>query len=384
VTSWSLPLHRGLLCHELAIRCDELEAKLAPVDLAALAGGIELPADAWGLALPAEANASYRAAFTALAQGLRVERTTVTGSAGGAELAAGTFIVRGAFDALSELAASPGAVALAADPGLATTAVTPRRIGLIETYFHDMDAGWTRYLLDSFRVPFTVLRAGQLESAELAKNFDVLVFPDVSIDLLTKSRGKKDGERYFRPTDYPPEFAKRISDDGLAALRAFLAGGGIVVSWGGSTELFLEGLGEDEDGDQAPPLPARDIAEELAEDGLDVPGSLLKVRLIADHPLTWGLPAEVGVFSEGHPVFATSIPRADADRRVIASHPEREILLSGYVEGEEILAGRPVMVWLRSGTAQLVLFGFNPGFRASTPGTYKLLFNSLLLPEARP
>jgi hypothetical protein len=69
---------------------------------------------------------------------------------------------------------------------------------------------------------------------------------------------------------------------------------------------------------------------------------------------------------------------------VIATYPEGDILLSGYIEGEEQLAGKPAMVWLRSGRGQLVLFGFNPHYRASMAATYKLLFNALLLPEPAP
>jgi hypothetical protein len=266
---------------------------------------------------------------------------------------------------------------------VATAVLSPRRVGLVETFFHDMDAGWTRYLLDRFAVSYRVLRPGDFESTDLAASFDVLLFPDVGVDVLTKGKRKTDDDDY-RPTEYPPEYAKPISEKGLAALRAFLAGGGVVVAWQASTELFLKELGGKEDSEELPPLPARDIADELEERGLDVPGSLLRAKLLADHPLTWGMPAEVGVFSVGRPVFATSIPRADADRRVIATHPEEDILLSGYIEGEEELAGKPVMVWLRNGRGQLVLFGFNPHFRASMDATYKLLLNALLLPELAP
>jgi hypothetical protein len=70
-----------------------------------------------------------------------------------------------------------------------------------------------------------------------------------------------------------------------------------------------------------------------------------------------------------------------ADRRVIGAFPEDDIVLSGYAEEAELLAGQPAMVWVRAGEGQMVLFGFQPQFRFSTPTTFKLLFNSILLPE---
>ena len=67
------------------------------------------------------------------------------------------------------------------------------------------------------------------------------------------------------------------------------------------------------------------------------------------------------------------------DRRVIGKHPEDDILQSGYCEKVELLSNRSNIIWLKKGKGQLVLFGFSPHFRGSTDGTFKLIFNSILL-----
>jgi hypothetical protein len=84
-------------------------------------------------------------------------------------------------------------------------------------------------------------------------------------------------------------------------------------------------------------------------------------------------------FFLGNAVLNTSQPIFDMDRRVFGIFPEKNILLSGYIEKEEKLANRPAIVWVKKGKGQLVLFAFDPIFRASVPVTYKLLFNALLM-----
>ena len=153
------------------------------------------------------------------------------------------------------------------------------------------------------------------------------------------------------------------------------------MSWGRSTALFTEGLPTPtNNGDEGETieLPVRDISDNLND--VLVPGAFLAVDFIPDHPLTWGMPEKAGAFSRGTPVFSTSIPVLDTDRRVIAIHPERKLLLSGYIEGEKELHNRPILVWVKAGKGQLVLFGIRPQFRGGTPSTFKLVFNSLLLP----
>jgi hypothetical protein len=277
-------------------------------------------------------------------------------------------------------AASVPPLVLTAAPDVVTRAVHAPRIALVETWTHDMSAGWTRYLLDTYGVSYTVVHPADIASRDLAKSFDVIVFPGAGQDLLVKGERKR-GDRYF-PSDLPPEFRKGMGDKGLVNLGSFVEGGGIVVAWGDSANLFTDGLKVKGEGStpDTERLPIGDATEAAEKAGLYVPGSLLDVRVVAEHPLTWGLPEHLGVFSRGKPVLKTSIPVLDADRRVVLVYPETHVLLSGYIEGEGAIENTPAMVWVRKGKGQLALAAFAPQFRASTPGAYPLLFNALLLP----
>jgi len=129
-------------------------------------------------------------------------------------------------------------------------------------------------------------------------------------------------------------------------------------------------------------LPFSDISQDLMKKGLYCPGSLVKMKITKDHPVTLGMEEEIGIFFRGQPVFSTSIPDLDMDRRVLGVIPEKDILVSGYVEKEQLLGNKPVMIWMRKGKGQFIFFGFDPQFRASTHVSYKLLFNSILLKQS--
>jgi len=335
-----------------------------------------------GLGFPAQANDSHRAAWAALGRGLEVSRLRAGITVEGRALPAGSFLVRGPADALAALAAlaAEPPVALARAPEAAAARLKAPRIAVVESWFEHAEAGWTRWLLDDYRVPFTVLRPGDLAGADLSK-LDVLVFPSEQKEVLTKGLYKEDGE--LKVADWPASYRKGLGQKGLEKLVAFIERGGTVVAWGGAvglfaTELKVKRAGAEEE--ETVQLPVRDVSEDRQKKkGLYVPGAWLALKVRTDHPLTWGLPAEAGALSYGH-ALETTPPRPDTDRRVLARYPPRQLLVSGYLEHEEALADSPAVVWVRRGKGQLALFGFSPQGRASTPATYKLLLNGLLLP----
>ena len=128
-------------------------------------------------------------------------------------------------------------------------------------------------------------------------------------------------------------------------------------------------------------LPYSNIGEQLQKKGLYCAGSFVKINLKANHQPTYGLDQSTGIFYRGKPVFKTSIPNFDMDRRVIASFGEKDILLSGYMKGDKYLSNTAAMLWMKKGKGQFIFMAFSPIFRASTPASYKLLFNSILLPK---
>jgi hypothetical protein len=397
ITSWSLPLHMGVTSWEVEERFPELEAALqeivTPFDLRT-----ESDRESMGI-FPVGNNESFKAAFRALELGLQVERMTEVAEVGSQKMARGSFVITAdqkadAWEALlGELTVEP--VYTSQKPA-STGVLSMPRIALVETNFHDMDAGWTRYVLDTYYVPFTVVKPGDFSKTAFADNYDIVIFPSARKSILMS--GKYGSEGNYFVTGYPPEYTKGIGKDGMNKLMDFVDKGGLIISWGGSTKLFEgtlsiaqeneKGKGKDKDKDSKAEdakeefqLPFSDVSSEMSKAGFDCPGSLVRINLKEDHLLTLGMPGEIGVFYRGQPAFRTSVPNFDMDRRVIGITPEKDIRISGYVAKEELLGNKPLMIWMKKGAGQFVLFGFNPNFRASTHATYKLLFNAILLPE---
>ena len=382
ITSWSLPLHRQVKSHEIRVRDMALEGSLkALTDDLNFFG--QVPESFYAAIYDVNNNESYKAAFIAMKNGIKVERLTKELVVEEAILSKGSFIIYNRRKAASgwkkmseELKIKP--FYIKEEKSLDATLVGMPRIALIETFFHDMDAGWTRYLLDTYHIPFTVLHPDQFPEIALSEKFDVIIFPDTDKSILMTGK-RKSGDSYYLGS-YHPDYVKGIGKEGMEKLMTFTDDGGNIISWGRSARLF-EGMLKIKHGDKEEEfsLPFRDISPDLAKAGLYVPGSLVKVKLIEDHPLTLGMPGSIGVFSRGRPVFTTSVPKFDMDRRVIGKYPEKDILISGYASGEEGMGNKAAMIWMEKGKGQFVLFGFGPQFRTSTQASYKLLFNAILL-----
>jgi hypothetical protein len=384
ITSWSLPLHRGVTAWQIDQVNPDLEAASELISSEApfsLWDG-SLPGSWTAVLLDGRRNESFELVFRAVKAGMVVRRLTESITVNGVEYAAGSFILpKNSKQAkmqqvLLDALAAPPHFFTSSVPKSKSIQVKMPRIALVESWFHDMDAGWTRFVLDSYGVSYTVLRPDGIAEASLAKKFDVILMPDESETVLEKGRWKM-GDGTLAISDYPPEYTEGMGDEGKEALIAFVDGGGRIVSWGRSGKLFLgtQTLGETEF-----ILPIDDRAEDLQGQGLACPGSLVRIMLDPDHPLTQGLPDELGVFYRARPVWETRIPDLGTDRRVVAWFPERDILLSGYADNAELLGGKAALVWTEKGKGEIIFMAFGPQFRASTSASYKLLWNSLLLP----
>ncbi len=67
---------------------------------------------------------------------------------------------------------------------------------------------------------------------------------------------------------------------------------------------------------------------------------------------------------------------------VVARYPTVDVLASGWLKGEELMAGRAAVVSVDMNPGRVVLFGLRPQHRAQTHATFPLLFNALYLSAA--
>jgi len=107
-------------------------------------------------------------------------------------------------------------------------------------------------------------------------------------------------------------------------------------------------------------------------------GNTLRVKVDPNNPVAFGLPERVLVLSWDSPVFELRERRHAERYHVVARYPDADILQSGWLIGEDKLAGKPALLQVEWGDGELVLFGFRTQHRGQMHGTFKFLFNCLL------
>jgi hypothetical protein len=379
---WTLPLQMGVTCDEVkapfSTPLDELEPPLRPQPVPPIP-------EADYFVLDCRENDAYAAVFALFKEKADIRRSTETINLPGLEAAAGSFIVKNSPEVrkalpglLEKWTLKPAALAdLSAVP---SAAIRAPRIGLYQSWRGNMDEGWTRYVFDSLGVPYTTMhndafkpgRKSKSKTVDLRAAYDVIIFADESADIIKTGKPSPASERArFFTSNYPPEYEGGIEKEGVDALKAFVEAGGIVVTLNGACELGMKDLG----------APARNLVERVERTKFFCPTSILRIEVDPRTPIGYGMPEEAAAVFSDSPVLATWIPTAEWDRRVVAAYPDADVLLSGWLLGEDVIARRAAVVDTQHKKGRIILIGIPCQSRAQSHGTYKFLLNALLYPQ---
>jgi hypothetical protein len=232
-----------------------------------------------------------------------------------------------------------------------------RRIAIFKNAAPAMDEGWTRWVFDQYRVPFTLVTARDVRAGGLASRFDAIILPDQAARLI--ARGPNGA--------YPDSLKGGLGEPGAAALAEFVDAGGTLLAFNEASSYAIEALA----------LPVKNVLAGVRPSDFYAPGSLLRVELDRGNALAAGLTAPVpAVWFEASPAFEVS----DSTRAtVVARYPVAGVdpLLSGWLLGAPRLGGKAALVDVQRGKGHVVLFGFRPQYRAQSMSTFPMVWNAL-------
>jgi hypothetical protein len=155
----------------------------------------------------------------------------------------------------------------------------------------------------------------------------------------------------------------------VKALQSFVQKGGTLVTFAQAGDLAIQRFG----------LPLRNVVAGLPPKEFWSPGSTLRVRFNNANPLAWGMPDDgLALFLAGCQVYEVTSTETSQDVEILATYIDRDILQSGWLLGEQVIAKKAAAVSVKYGAGKVVLLGFRAQHRAQTHGTYKLVFNALL------
>jgi hypothetical protein len=240
------------------------------------------------------------------------------------------------------------------------------KVATYQPWQASMDEGWTRWLLETYGVSVTGLSPQEVQKG--LTGYDALILPDVHKEVIATGRRTSDGGMRY-DEEVPPEYRAALGTPGADVLRKFVEGGGTLIAFGDSCDYVIEQFN----------IPVRNALAGVKADDYSNPGSLVRLHIRPDHPVTRGMPEETAAFLDSPIAFETTAPASDMERWVLASYPNdaEDVLLSGWILGKERLTRKAAAVAVTYGKGKIVLFGFRPQHRGQTHATFPLVFNAI-------
>jgi len=381
VAGWTLPLQMDVTSATLAAPFTADLERLDTVTVASGAiagrGDVVLLDNTW--------NAHITAAWRALAAGASLQIAPAAMTVEGRSWPAGTLVVRGGRAALDSAALALGfsatAVRQAALPAGTPTVRGVPRVALYRSWNGSMDEGWTRWVFEQLGVPYVTLTDSAARAGGLAARFDAVILPSETEQNIANGR---------RAGTMPAQYVGGLGTAGQTALREFLAQGGTVIALDQASRYAIRRLGaparafrtsrtgaEDADPTAVATQPTERDSGEVSR--FFAPGSIFDVAVDRSHPIASGIGERAAVYF----VSSTILEPRDGARAILTYPAGHNPLLSGYVDGAELLGGRAALVEAPVGRGRAILFGFRTQHRGQTHGTFRLLTNAILYGAGR-
>ena len=308
----------------------------------------------------------------------------------------GTFIVINAAaparDAI--VALGLGATAVSAVPSVRHHTVTAPRVALVHSWIETQNEGWVRYAFDRMGVPYTYMADQKLTRPGALDAYDVVVLPHINgaATTIVNGRAMVGPAIPWKKTALTPNLGKIDQTDdtrpgmglaGLAAVRAFVERGGLLVTEGNSSRVPIEfGL-----------VPTVSVAPQQK---LLARGAVYRAELVrGSSPIAYGyerttfplyfnqaplLNVQVAPEQrrEGVDTSITHAIERQRARTIVRWTPKAgDLLVSGLLDHGEEMAGRAVVVDAPLGRGHVVLFGTRPMWRWESQGAFALMLNAM-------
>ena len=231
----------------------------------------------------------------------------------------------------------------------------PVRVGIYKGSTSNMDEGWTRYIFDTFNVPYTSVRDADMRQGRLNSKFDALIFTSQAATQIIN--GNAAGT-------LPAEYTGGITEGGVKNLKEFVNNGGMMICFDNACDMAIKEFN----------LPLKNTLEGVRSSEFYCPGSIVALDVDNKHPIASMLPSSVPAYFINSSAYTAA---ADANVRVIARYAKDNLLLSGWLLGEDKLSGQIALAEVSLGKGRIVLFGFRPQHRGQAWATLPFIWNAL-------